>query len=130
MMSAPTQDAFLTKIAKAVIDDIWDDPRRLFIPVYRHDIKTEGQANSTPNLPMLYIWNEGAAGEWSAYVFVINEYGRCRWIPGKAATEIGPEICPRPRHDLANDSHVAKQGRSGSVRQSQMHAQPSLYHAG
>ena len=63
----------LTKIANKVIDDIWDDSRRMFIPVYLTDIKTESQANAAQDLPLCYIWNELVeSGALRSFSFSVN----------------------------------------------------------
>ncbi len=53
----PRSKEELNKIANDVVGEVWSDSR-LYVPVYRADIKTEAQANAATDLPLLYIWNE------------------------------------------------------------------------
>jgi hypothetical protein len=63
----------LSRIANQVIDDIWDDPRRLCLPFYRLDIKSEAQANLMGGLPLIYIWNEVVEkGTLKSFSFSVN----------------------------------------------------------
>ena len=60
----------LNKIADDVVGEIWGD-ERLYLPVYRDDIKSEEQANAATNLPLLYIWNERVVDGHPAFSFSI-----------------------------------------------------------
>lgn len=62
----------LNKIANDVVGEVWSDVR-LYVPVYRFDIKTEEEANSKDGLPLMYIWNEKIKdGVLTGFSFSIN----------------------------------------------------------
>jgi hypothetical protein len=52
-----TERADLNAIGHDVIGEIWNDPR-MSAPVYRFDIRSVTQAESTPGLPLMCIWNK------------------------------------------------------------------------
>jgi hypothetical protein len=54
-------DPRLGEIVKDVTQELLSDTNRS-LPVYRHDIKTEAQADTARDLPLLYIWNETLVG--------------------------------------------------------------------
>jgi hypothetical protein len=67
-----TERADLNAIGDDVIGEIWNDPR-MYVPVYRFDIRSEAQANATPGLPLMYIWNEMVeGGVLKGYSFSVN----------------------------------------------------------
>jgi hypothetical protein len=66
------EPADLNEIADDVIGEIWSDPR-MYVPVYRSDIRSEAQADATPGLPLMYIWNEMVEnGMLRGYSFSVN----------------------------------------------------------
>jgi hypothetical protein len=56
LKDAIADDHKLGDVLEDTMKELLSDDRA--IPVYRSDIKTEAQANTAPDLPLLYIWNE------------------------------------------------------------------------